>query len=195
MKPGLIFLSAPLPKGADRKMRGSGGGGGSAGPLNIFIDPTILDRTSVSYIANRNVFFCVFSEKSIISRFPFQLYTKLNNLKFEIPKNFWRGAHSHRAPSPGPSPALSRASPSIRASPSNIGHFALSIQASPDSAPPTFETWLRLCLSLYPHPWITLRAPQYSPLRVPSLPFPSHPAHLTSSPSLHPKHQIVWRAL
>ena len=83
------------------------------------------------------MFFCVFFEKSIISRFRFQVYTRLNYLKFEIPKIFWGGAH--RAPSPDPSPALSRASQTIRASPSNLGRFALSIRASPDSDPPTFE--------------------------------------------------------
>ena len=48
------------------------------------------------------MFFCVFFEKSIISRFRFQVYTRLNYLKFEIPKIFWGGAH--RAPSPDPSP-------------------------------------------------------------------------------------------
>ena len=58
-----------------------------------------------------------------------QLYTRLNDLKFEIPKTFWEGAH--RAPSSDPLPTLSRASPSIR--------------ASPDSDPPTFEAWLRPC--------------------------------------------------
>ena len=41
MKPDLIFISAPLPKGADRKMRGLGRG---PDPLNIFIDPLILDN-------------------------------------------------------------------------------------------------------------------------------------------------------
>ena len=85
--------------------------------------------------------FYVLFEKSIKSRFQFQVYTRLNYLKFEIPKIFWGGAH--RAPSPDPSPALCRASPSIRASPSNLGRFAPSILASPDSDSPTFEAWLR----------------------------------------------------
>ena len=36
------------------------------------------------------------------ARFRFQVYTRLNYLKFEISKFFWGGAH--RAPSPDPSP-------------------------------------------------------------------------------------------
>ena len=62
--------------------------------------------------------FFVFIEQSIISRFSCQLYTWLNDLKFEIPKKFLgRGW----APSPEPSPALFWASPSNRALPSNRG--------------------------------------------------------------------------
>ena len=79
------------------------------------------------------MFFYVFFEKSIFSRFPFLQYTRLNDLKFEIPKIFWGGAH--RAPSPDPSPTLSQALPSIRASPSNLKRFVPSIRASPDSDP------------------------------------------------------------
>ena len=101
------------------------------------------------------MFFYVFFEKSIISRFSFQIYTKLNNLKFEIPKIFWGGAD--RAPSPDPSPALSRASPSIRASPLNLGRFAPSIRVSPDSNPPTFEAWLRPCKPCFIFPMVIVQ--------------------------------------
>ena len=89
------------------------------------------------------MFSYVLFEKSIKSGFRFQVYTRLNYLKFEIPKILWGGAY--RAPSPDPSPALSRASPSILASFSNLGRFAPLIRASPDSDPPTFEAWLRPC--------------------------------------------------
>ena len=44
----------------------------------------------------------------------FQLYTRLNDLKFKITKKFW--GQAHQAPSPDPSPAP-RASPLIWASP------------------------------------------------------------------------------
>ena len=70
------------------------------------------------------------------ARFRFQVYTRLNYLKFEISKFFWGGAH--RAPSPDPSPALSRASPSIRASPSNLGRFAPSFRGFARFGPPNF---------------------------------------------------------
>jgi hypothetical protein len=74
---------------------------------------------------------------------------KLNDLKFEIPKIVWGGAH--RPPSPDLSPALSRASRSIPASPSNLGRFTPSIRASPDSDPLTFEAWLRPRRSIVYH--------------------------------------------
>ena len=48
------------------------------------------------------MFFYVLFEKSNKSRFRCQVYTRLNYLKFEIPKIFWGGAH--RALSPDPSP-------------------------------------------------------------------------------------------
>ena len=53
----------------------------------------------------------------------------MNGFKFDFSKIFWGGAH--RAPSPDPSPDFSRASPSVRASPSILGRFALSTRASP----------------------------------------------------------------
>ena len=67
------------------------------------------------------MFFYVFFEKSIISRLPFQLYTKLNYLEFKIPK-ICGGSPKSIGGSPKSGltkslPALSRASPSIRASP------------------------------------------------------------------------------
>ena len=68
--------------------------------------------------------------------FQFQVHTRLNYLKFEFLKIFWGGAH--RAPSPA-----------LRASPSNLGRFALSIQASPDLDPPTFEAWRRPCTDIH----------------------------------------------
>ena len=69
----------------------------------------------VGLTRSSEMLFYVFFEKSIFSRFPFQLYTRSNDLKFEIQKNLWGGAPW--ASSPDPSPALSRTSPSIRASP------------------------------------------------------------------------------
>ena len=56
-----------------------------------------------------------------------------NDLKFKIPKKIWGGAH--RAPSSDPPIALSWASPSIRASPSNLGQFAPSIRDRPIRTP------------------------------------------------------------
>ena len=82
------------------------------------------------------MFFYVLFEKSIKSRFRFQVYTRLNYLKFEIPKISGEGLTE--PPPQTPPPALSRASPSIRASPSNLGRSAPSIRASPDSDPPNF---------------------------------------------------------
>ena len=58
-----------------------------------------------------------------------QICTKMNGFKIDISKIFWGGAH--RAPSPDPSPRLSRASPSVRTSPSILGRFAPSTRASP----------------------------------------------------------------
>ena len=58
-----------------------------------------------------------------------QICTKMNGFKFDFSKIFWGGAHI--APSPDPSPAFSRASPSVRASPSILGLFAPSTRASP----------------------------------------------------------------
>ena len=56
-----------------------------------------------------------------------QICTKMIGFKFDFSKIFWEGAH----PSPDASPAFSRASPSVRASPSIRGRFALSTRASP----------------------------------------------------------------
>ena len=47
----------------------------------------------------------------------------MNGFKFDFSKIFWGGAHW--APSPDPSPNLSRALPSVRASPSILGRFEL----------------------------------------------------------------------
>ena len=58
-----------------------------------------------------------------------QICTKMNGFKFDFLKIFWGGAH--RAPSPDPSPVFSRASPSVRASPSILRRFAPSTRASP----------------------------------------------------------------
>ena len=90
--------------------------------------------------------------------------TKMNGFKFDFSKIFWGGAH--RAPSPDPSPAFSRASPSVRASPSIpgrfapstraspsiLGRFAPSIRASPSTldwgpwfGPPKINSWIRPC--------------------------------------------------
>ena len=88
---------------------------------------TDIGAATARIARSAKMFFYVLFEKSIESRFQFQVYTRLNYLKFEIPKIFWGGAH--RAPSPDPSPAHSRASPS------NLGRFAPSIRASPDSDP------------------------------------------------------------
>ena len=64
------------------------------------------------------MFFYVFFEKLIFSRVPFQLYTRLNDLKFHYSKYFL-GMGSPSS-SPDPSPALSQGSPLIRASSSNL---------------------------------------------------------------------------
>ena len=57
------------------------------------------------------------------------------------------GGGAHRAPSPDPSPASSRASPSVRVSPSVLGRFAPSTQASPSNSSPKKPTWTRPWLS------------------------------------------------
>ena len=55
-----------------------------------------------------------------------QICTKMNDFKFDFSKIFWGGAH--RAPLPRPLPhVFSRASPSVRASPSILRRFAPSI--------------------------------------------------------------------
>ena len=61
-------------------------GVGGQDPLNIFIDPPNFGQNfphGGSVTLQIEMFFFVFFEKSIISRFPFQLYTKLNDLKFK----------------------------------------------------------------------------------------------------------------
>ena len=67
--------------------------------------------------------------ENLKDRFSLQLYTRSHGFKYEFSKTCWGGAH--RAPSPNPSPTKSRALPSIRASPSILGRFALSVRASP----------------------------------------------------------------
>ena len=87
---------------------------------HIFIDPQFQFWTKLMHVRLKCVFH-VFIEKSIISRFPFQInicyiaYTRTIDLEFEISKNCWGGAH--RAPSTDPFPALFRILLSIRASP------------------------------------------------------------------------------
>ena len=76
-------------EGATTWGRGSGRG---SGPPQHFHRPLDFRQRSSNmeadlvHITNINVFLCFLSEMSIISRFSFQLYTKLNDLKFEIPK-------------------------------------------------------------------------------------------------------------
>ena len=72
------------------------------------------------------MFFYVFFEKSIISRFRFQVYIILNYLKFENSNIFW--GEAHRAPSLDP--------------PRTISGFALD-SGFTRFGPPTFEAWLR----------------------------------------------------
>ena len=106
-------------------------------PLQHFCWPSIVDRTFYIFTCGGRLqtliwnVFHVFIKKKIISRFQFQLYFRLNDLKFEIPVF----GKAHRAPSPDPFPTMSRCLPSFRASPSNLGRFASSIRASPDSDP------------------------------------------------------------
>ena len=76
---------------------------------------SILDK---AHACSSEMFFYIFIENAIISKFPFQInigYTRMIDSKFEIPNKFRRGAH--RAPSLDPFPALSRALPLIRALP------------------------------------------------------------------------------
>ena len=105
-----------------------GGRGGGSGPPT-FLSPSqfwtafnVGDRFN-SFVLNVFVFF----ERSIFQDFSFNYsYTRLNDLKFEIPKIIWR---AHRAPSPNPSPALSQTSASI---PQQIEHFSVIIWTATD---------------------------------------------------------------
>ena len=60
-----------------------------------------IGAATARVVRSAKMFFYVLFETSIKSRFRFQVYTRLNYLKFEIPKIFWGGAH--RDPSPDPS--------------------------------------------------------------------------------------------
>ena len=86
----------------------------------------------------------------------------MNGFKFDFPKNFWGRGY--------PSPVFSRASPSVRASPSILRRFAPSTRASPSilgrftpsirASPlnfglenlvcprPPINSWIRQCLSV-----------------------------------------------
>ena len=75
--------------------------------------------------------------------FVLQLCTKMNGSKFEFSKIFWRGAH--RAPSPDPSPAMSRASPLVRASRPRLSTRNTS-QWMKNLCPPNGIVWIRPCI-------------------------------------------------
>ena len=91
-----------------------------------------------------------------------QICTKMNGFKFDFPKNFWgRGypspVFSRASPSVRASPSiLRRFAPSTRASPSILGRFTPSIRASPSTldwrtwfAPtPPINSWIRQCLNV-----------------------------------------------
>ena len=87
------------------RVKGATTGGRGLGSPKIFIDPqfwTELLTRGVGLTRPSEMFFYVLLEKSIFSKFHFQLYTKLNDLKFKIPKKFWGGAH--RTPPQTPPP-------------------------------------------------------------------------------------------
>ena len=103
----------------------------------IFIDPHVFDTAQVLL-----KWFLSFIENSIkVFQFNYTPDWTIWNSKF----NKFSGEGLTEPPHTSPL-ALSRTLPSIRAPPSNIGRFAHSIRASPDSDPPTFDLWLRLWL-------------------------------------------------
>ena len=79
--------------------------GQGSGPQHYYWPP-ILDwafQTGVRFNSFvLNVFLCFLWKFDFFSRLPFQLHTRLNDLKFEIPKKIWR---AHWAP-PQTSPSL-----------------------------------------------------------------------------------------
>ena len=120
-----------------------------------FYWPPNVDRAHVCL----KYFLYAFIEQLIISRFLIQLYTRLNNLKFEIEQfeiqNFkkflGRGSPCPLPYPPDPYPSLSLALSLIQASPSNLKRFCPWFRTPllpliSDSAwfqPPTFDPWLR----------------------------------------------------
>ena len=119
-----------------------GGGVGSKDPstflftriVNFYWPPPILDM----WICSSQVFFQCFHWKKSGLFQDYIGYTRLNDLSTYLNSNKFRGK-THRVHSPDPSPALSRSSPSIRAS--NVGRFALSIRPGlSDSDLPTLLT-------------------------------------------------------
>ena len=86
------------------------------------------------------------------------MYTRLHGFKFKFSKIFWGGAlwgGAHRAPSPDPSPDLSRAAPSVRSSPSIFRRIAPLVRASP-SVLGRFAPEIRASPSICPSPnWST----------------------------------------
>ena len=138
----------------------------------------------------------------------------MNGFKFDFSKRFWGGAH--RAPSPDPSPAFSRASPSVWASPSILGRFAPSTRASPSilgrfapsirASPLTFDwgPWFAPPQNKFlDPPWLTPsgfttnRALKgYNPSTIPHRPHLSTPAASRSSIVIFhfkPALPIIWQ--
>ena len=108
-------------------------GVGGHDPLNIlnlsnceknFYWPPILDSAHVRL----KCFLYVFIEQSIISRFSFQLFTSLNNEKFEIPNIFWGLT---KPPPQIPHLLFLGLCPRFRLRPKNLGHFAPLIPTFP----------------------------------------------------------------
>ena len=94
----------------------------------IFIDPP----TSGSFLHGGSVWLYYIAIKWIISRFTFQLYTRLNDLKFQIPqKNQGRGSPSP----PDPPPLLLGLRPRFKLHPQISGASPSEIRASPDLDP------------------------------------------------------------
>ena len=80
--------------------------------------PTFSLTPNLGQLLTWGMYFCFLWKVDFLKRFPFQLH-QIERLEVRNSQNFL-GRGAHRAPSPDPSPALSRAWLSIRAFPSNL---------------------------------------------------------------------------